>query len=54
MSLPTITTAGEIIESYRVNRSLRTTTNTRALQEKVDGEYINLVSRWEKMGADKF
>ena len=48
---PTITAPEEIIESYRVNRSLRRTANTRALEEKVDGEEINLVNKWEQMGA---
>lgn len=34
---PTITSYEDIIERYRVNRSLRRTVNTRALEERVAG-----------------
>ena len=48
---PTVTSLEEVIENCRVNRSLHRTANTRALEEKVVGEDINLVSKWEQKGG---
>ena len=42
---PTVSSTDEVIESYQVNRSLHRTANMRALEEKVDEEDINLVSK---------
>ena len=42
---PTTSSIEEVIESYQVNRSLRRTANTRSLEEKVDEEDINLVTK---------
>ena len=47
---PTITAYEDVIESYRVNRSLCRTANARALEEKVTGTDIDLVSKWEQKG----
>ena len=50
---PTITAYEDVVESYRVNRSLRRTANTRALEEKVTGTDIDLVSKWEQKGSSQ-
>ena len=47
----TIITQEEVIENYMEDRSFLRTANTRSLEEKVDGEDIHLVSKWEQMGA---
>ena len=47
---PTVNTYEDVIDSYRVNRSLRRTANTRALEEKVANADIDLVSKWEQKG----
>ena len=53
LSPPTVTSTEEVIDNYQVNRTLRLTTNTRALEEKVGEEDINLVSKWEQRGVGK-
>ena len=50
---PTVTNQEDIGDNYRLNRVLRRTVNIRALEEKVDTEYINLVGKWEQEGAGK-
>ena len=47
---PAVNSYEDVIESYRVNRSLRRTANTRALEEKVASTDIDLVSKWEQKG----
>ena len=42
---PTVNAYEDVIESYRVNRSLQRTANTRALEEKVASTDIDLVSK---------
>ena len=48
---PTVTATEGIIQSYRVNRTLCRTANTRALDENVDSEDINLLSKWKQKDA---
>ena len=50
---PTVTSTEEVIENYRVNRTLRRTVITRALEKKVGEEDINLVSKWKQRGVGK-
>ena len=41
----------DVIESYRVNKTLWRTANIRALEENVDSKDVDLVSKWEQKGA---
>ena len=50
---PTINSAEEIVENYKCFRSLRRTSNTRALDEKVDGTDIDIVNKWEQVNEKK-
>ena len=42
-----------IIESYKCFRTFRRTSDTRALEEKVDQTDIDIVNKWEHMGLMK-
>ena len=50
---PTINTVEDIVENYKCFRSLRRTSNTRALDEKVDGTDIDIVNKWEQVNEKK-
>ena len=50
---PTITSPEEIVDNYKCFRSLRRTSNTRALDEKVNGTDIDIVNKWEQVNETK-
>ena len=50
---PSIDTPETIIESYKCFRTFRRTSDTRALDEKVDQTDIDIVNKWEHMGLTK-
>ena len=50
---PTIQAVEDIVENYKCFRSLRRTSNTRALDEKVDGTDIDIVNKWEQVSEKK-
>ena len=50
---PTIETPEMIVESYKCFRTFRRTSDTRALEEKVDQTDIDIVNKWEHMNPTK-
>ena len=50
---PSVSSLEEITENYRCNRSLRRTSDTRALEEKVSRTDIEIVNKWEQKGNRK-
>ena len=44
---PTINNNEDILENYKCYRTFRRTSDTRALEEKVDATDIDLVNKWE-------
>ena len=50
---PSMETPEMIIESYKCLRTFRRTSDTRALEEKVDQTDIDIVNKWEHMGLMK-
>ena len=47
---PGVETPEEVVESYHCFRTLRRTSDTRALEEKVSGEDIDVVNKWDQKG----
>ena len=45
---PSISSSEDILDSYKCNRTFRRSSDTRALEQKVDSQDINLVNRWEQ------
>ena len=45
---PSISSSEDILDSYKCNRTFRRSSDTRALEKKVDSQDINLVNRWEQ------
>ena len=50
---PTISSKEDISENYKCNRSLRRTSDTRAIEEKVSTEDIEIVNKWDQRTAQK-
>ena len=50
---PSMETPEMIVESYKCFRTFRRTSDTRALEEKVDQTDIDIVNKWEHMGLMK-
>ena len=50
---PNITSFDDIAENYKCNRSLRRTSDTRAIEEKVDSSDIEIVNRWNQRALQK-
>ena len=50
---PFIETPEIIIESYKCFRTFRRTSDTRALEEKVEQTDIDIVNKWEHMGITR-
>ena len=50
---PSIDTPETIVESYKCFRTFRRTSDTRALEEKVDQTDIDIVNKWEHTGLTK-
>lgn len=46
---PSINSAEDIVDNYKCFRLLRRTSNTRVLDEKVDGTDIYIVNKWEQV-----
>ena len=50
---PSITSEELIIESYKCYRTFRRTSDTRAIEEKVEQLDIDIVNKWEQRGSNK-
>ena len=50
---PTLTTAEDIPDYYKCFRTFRRTSNTRAQEEKVDLNDINIVNRWDQTATQQ-
>ena len=50
---PSIGSVEEIEENYHCGRSLRRTSNTRAIEERMSNSDIDIVNKWELRGVQK-
>ena len=50
---PSMDAPETIVESYKCFRTFRRTSDTRAIEEKVDQTDIDIVNKWEHMGLTK-
>ena len=50
---PTIATNEDIVDNYKCNRSLRRTSDTRAIEEKVTSSDIDIVNKWDQRSSQK-
>ena len=50
---PSCTSEEQIVDSYKCYRTFRRTSDTRAIEEKVEQADIDIVNKWEHRGPDK-